>query len=140
MEVKLEWLGDAAFTGVTESGHTITMDGPAEGGGKNSGPRPMETVLLGMGACTSYDVMSILKKSRQDVDQCLVSIDAKRADEIPSIFTHIHVHFKIIGNKVKESQVARAIELSAEKYCSASIMLSKMAEITHSYEISQSGD
>jgi putative redox protein len=135
MEVNLKWAGDAAFVGESSSGHVITMDGPPEGGGHNLGPRPMETVLLGMGACTSYDVMAILKKSKQDVDDCLVSIKAERADAIPSVFTRIHVHFKFIGRNLSEKHVERSIKLSAEKYCSASIMLAKTAEITHSYEI-----
>lgn len=135
MEVNLKWAGNAAFVGESASGHTITMDGPPEGGGNNLGPRPMETVLLGMGACTSYDVMAILKKSKQDIRDCLVSIKADRADEIPSVFTKIHVHFKIIGRDISEQHVERSIKLSAEKYCSASIMLAKTAVITHSYEI-----
>ena len=140
MEIRLTWTGGAAFVGQTQSGHKIIMDGPPEGGGRDLGPRPMETLLLGMGACTSYDVVSILKKSRQDIRDCRVDVTAKRADEDPKVFTEIHIHFTLIGRDIGEKQVQRAIDLSAEKYCSASIMLGKTAKITHSFEIRQSAD
>jgi putative redox protein len=111
------------------------MDGPAEGGGRDLGPRPMEMLLLGTGACSSYDVVSILKKARQNVSNCDVEISSERADSEPKVFTKIHIHFKISGTDLKEKQVQRAVSLSAEKYCSASIMLGATAEITHDYEI-----
>ena len=135
MKTKLSWAGGAAFIGESSGGHRVVMDGPPEGGGRNLGPRPMEMVLLGMGACSSYDVVSILKKSRQPIDDCQVEISAERADEIPQVFTEIHLHFILSGRDLKEKQVEKAINLSAEKYCSASIMLGKTARITHSYEI-----
>jgi len=136
MNVKISWGGDAKFVGESGSGHQVTMDGPPDHGGKNLGPRPMEMLLLGLGGCTSFDVMSILKKSRQDVTDCVADITAERADEVPSVFTKIHVHFTVKGNNLKESLVKRAVALSAEKYCSASIMLEKAGvEITHDYVI-----
>ena len=137
MDATIKWAGDAAFVAATSSGHKIVIDGPPEGGGRDLGPRPMETILLGMGACTGYDVVSILKKSRQKVQDCVIELHADRADEIPSVFTRIHVHFKVVGRQLSENQVERAIKLSAEKYCSASIMLGKTAEIVHSYEINE---
>ena len=135
MKTNLTWAGGAAFVGESENGRSIIMDGPPEGGGKNLGPRPMETLLLGMGACMSYDVLSILKKSRQDIHDCKVEISAVRADEHPRVFTAIQVHFIITGADIKTAQVERAINLSAEKYCSASIMLGETAEIVHTFEI-----
>ena len=135
MNTKLTWAGGAAFIGESENGRTIVMDGPPEGGGRNLGPRPMETLLLGMGACTAYDVLSILKKSRQAISDCRIEISSQRAGEHPRVFTEIHVHFIITGDNLKEAQIERAINLSAEKYCSASIMLGKTAKITHTFEI-----
>jgi len=135
MEINIKWEGNAAFLGKSGSGHQVLMDGPPEGGGQNKGPRPMEMLLLGMGACSSYDVISILKKSRQQVTACDVSIKAERADTEPKVFTDIHIHFCLSGSGLKEKQVQRAINLSAEKYCSASIMLGAIANITHDYEI-----
>lgn len=136
MNVTINWGGDAKFIGQSGSGHEITMDGPPDHGGNNQGPRPMEMLLLGLGGCTSFDVMSILQKSRQKVQDCQAIINAERADEVPSVFTKISIHFVVTGESLKESLVKRAVELSAEKYCSASIMLEKGGvEITHSYEI-----
>ncbi|MFT7373036.1 MAG: putative redox protein [Oleiphilaceae bacterium] len=136
MEAKIRWAGDAKFIGDSESGHTVTMDGPPDHGGKNQGPRPMEMLLLGLGGCTSFDVMSILQKSRQSVSDCTAEISAERSDEVPAVFTKIQIHFVVKGDNLKESLVQRAVSLSAEKYCSASIMLEKGGvEITHSYEI-----
>ena len=135
METRLRWAGGAAFIGETSSGHTVVLDGPPEGGGKNLGPRPMEMLLLSMGACSSYDVVSILKKSRQVVNECNLKITARRADTDPKIFTDINLHFVLNGKALKKKQVERAIQLSAEKYCSASIMLGAMANITHDFEI-----
>ena len=138
MKVTINWGGEAKFSGTSESGHTLVMDGPPDHGGQNQGPRPMEMLLLGLGGCTSFDVMSILKKSRQDVTDCRAEIDAERADEIPSVFTHIRIHFVVTGNKLKENLVERAVKLSAEKYCSASIMLEKAGvHIEHSFEIQE---
>ncbi len=135
MEIKVSWAGNAAFVGESSSGHKVVMDGPAEGGGRDLGPRPMEMLLMGTGGCSSYDVISILKKARQNVSACDVVISSERADSEPKVFTKIHIHFKISGTNLKEKQVERAVSLSAEKYCSASIMLGATAEITHDYEI-----
>jgi putative redox protein len=111
------------------------MDGPPEAGGKNSGPRPMEMLLMGTGGCASFDVVMILKKSRQDISDCVVEIEAERAPQEPKVFTRIHLHFILTGKKLNRGQVERAISLSAEKYCSASIMLAKTAELSHDFEI-----
>jgi putative redox protein len=135
MKVRVKWIEDVAFVGETESSHAIVMDGAPEGGGRNIGPRPMETMLVGTGGCTAYDVVTILKKGRQDISNCVVDIDADRAPADPKVFTRIHFHFTITGRNVKRESVERAIHLSAEKYCSASIMLGKTAEITHDFEI-----
>ncbi len=136
MKTKVSWGGDAKFIAETESGHQIVMDGPPDHGGRNQGPRPMEVVLSGMGGCSSFDVVHILKKSRQQVVSCVAEIDAERADDVPSVFTKIHLHFVVTGHNLKENMVANAVKLSAEKYCSASIMLSRGGvEITHSFEI-----
>lgn len=135
MEVTVNWIGDMAFDAVSGSGHTIKLDGPPEAGGKNQGARPMEMLLIGMGACSSVDVISIIKKSRLQVIDCEVKVAAERAEDHPKIFTHIHLHFIVKGKKLKEKVVERAIHLSAEKYCSATIMLGAMAEITHDFEM-----
>ena len=120
----------------SESGHCVVMDGPPDHGGRNLGPRPMELLLMGMGGCASFDVVSILKKSRQAVTSCVTQLEAERADEIPAVFTSIHLHFVVSGKDLKDTQVKRAVDLSAEKYCSASIMLSRSgAKVSHSYEI-----
>jgi putative redox protein len=136
MKTKITWGGDAKFIAESETGQTVVMDGPPDHGGKNQGARPMEMMLIGMGGCSSFDVIHILKKSRQDVTDCVAEIEAERADAVPSVFTKIHLHFLVSGNKLKESMVSNAVKLSAEKYCSASIMLGKGGvEITHSFEI-----
>lgn len=136
MKVTVKWVDDMCFLGESGSGHGVVMDGPAEKGGRNLGPRPMEMLLLGMGACSSVDVVGILKKSRQAIRDCRVEIDAERADETPAVFTKIHLKFIVSGKALKEVQVERAVSLSAEKYCSASIMMQAAgAEVTHSYEI-----
>ena len=135
MKTRIKWVEGVSFMGETDSGHAIIMDGPPDHGGRNLGPRPMEMLLLGLGGCTTFDVLMILKKSRQAVDDCVVEISAERATEEPKVFTRIHVHFIVTGKGLKEKQVERAVSLSAEKYCSASIMLGKMAEITHDFEI-----
>jgi len=124
-----------SFIAETGSGHFITMDGPPDAGGRNLAPRPMETVLAGTGGCTAFDVVMILKKSRQEVTDCSVKMSADRAETDPKVFTRINMHFVVSGKGLKHEVVERAIKLSAEKYCSASIMLGKTAEITHSFEI-----
>jgi len=136
MKTKITWGGDAKFTAESETGHTVVMDGPPDHGGKNQGARPMEMMLIGLGGCSSFDVVHILKKSRQDVTDCVAEIEAERADAVPAVFTKIHLHFVVTGNNLKENMVTNAVKLSAEKYCSASIMLSKGGvEVTHSHEI-----
>ncbi|NQY26505.1 MAG: OsmC family protein [Piscirickettsiaceae bacterium] len=135
MKARIKWVEDLQFLGESETGHTIVMDGPEELGGHGTGMRPMELLLLGMGGCTSFDMIQMLKKGRQDIRDCVVEIDSERSDEIPKVFTKIHVRYTITGKNIKEAQVKRAVELSTEKYCSASLMLAKTAEITHEYEI-----
>jgi putative redox protein len=135
MKVRVKWVEDVCFLAETESGHALVMDGAREGGGRNLGARPMETVLAGTGGCTAYDVMTILRKARQPVKHCEVRIEADRAAEDPKVFTRIHFHFIVTGSGVRKEHVERAIHLSAEKYCSASIMLGKTAVITHDFEI-----
>ena len=128
---------DVSFNGSSESGHEVVLDGPEELGGKGLGMRPMEMMLIGMGGCTSFDVVTILKRSRQQITGCIAEIEATRADEIPKVFTSIHIHFLIKGIDLQEKAVERAIELSANKYCSASIMLGKSVKITHDFVISE---
>lgn len=135
MKARIKWVEQVSFLGETESGHAVLMDGAPEGGGRNLGPRPMETVLIGTGACTAYDVVHILKKGRHQVTDCVVEIQAERAAEDPKVFTTIHLHFVVTGRELKAEAVERAIHLSAEKYCSASIMLGKTARITHDFEV-----
>jgi putative redox protein len=135
MKVRVKWVEDVCFLAETESGHMLVMDGAPEGGGRNLGARPMETVLAGTGGCTAYDVMTILRKARQPVKHCEVRIDAERAAEDPKVFTRIHFHFIVTGSGVRKEHVERAIHLSAEKYCSATIMLGKTATVTHDFEI-----
>ena len=139
MESRLRWAGGAAFIGEASSGHIVVLDGPPEGGGRNLGPRPMEMLLLSMAACSTYDVVSILLKSRQEVTDCDVRINGKRATTDPKVFTEIHLKYIISGKGIKEKSVERAIKLSAEKYCSASIMLGATAKITHDFEIRETG-
>ena len=135
MKTRVKWRDGASFISETESGHALVMDGPADFGGKNSGPRPMELLLTGLGGCTAFDVVMMLQKSRQNILDCTVDIDATRAEQEPKVFTKIHIHFTVYGQQLSEKQVARAVELSASKYCSASIMLGKTAKISHDYEI-----
>ncbi len=135
MKAKLNWNNGVRFDAVTETGHQITMDGSPDHGGQNAGARPMELLLIGMGGCTAFDVVGILKKARADLQDLEIELEAERADEVPAIFTKIHVHFILKGTGLKENLVERAIELSAQKYCSASIMLGQTAKITHSFEI-----
>ena len=135
MKARIKWIENVSFLGETGSGHAVLMDGAPEGGGRNLGPRPMEMLLVGTGGCTAYDVVHILKKGRQPISDCVVEIDAERAEEDPKVFTRIHLHFVVKGKGLNPVQVERAISLSAEKYCSASIMLGKTADITHDFEL-----
>jgi len=136
MKSTVRWEGEAKFRATSASGHELLMDGPPDIGGVNAGPRPMETLLMGIGGCSSVDVVYILKKARQDVTACVAELTAERAPEPPQVFTRLHLHFVVTGRGLKENQVKRAVELSAEKYCSASIMVARSgAEVTHSYEI-----
>ncbi|MGQ0442561.1 MAG: OsmC family protein [Methylophilaceae bacterium] len=135
MKVRVKWIEGVAFVGESETGHAVILDGAPENGGRNIGMRPMEMLLIGMGSCTAFDVVTILKKARQPIVDCVAEIEADRANEVPKVFTKIHVHFVVTGDGLNATQVERAVKLSAEKYCSASIMLSKSVEITHDYEI-----
>ena len=136
MQTSVHWLENVAFEAKTQSGHSLIMDGSAEYGGENRGPRPMELLLTGLGGCASFDIVTILKKARQDITDVRCELNAERADTIPAVFTKIHLHFVVTGKGIKEKQVAKAVELSAEKYCSASKMLSDGGvEITHDFEI-----
>lgn len=135
MKARIKWVQDATFVGESGSGHAVVLDGPPESGGRNLGVRPMEMLLIGLGGCTAFDVVHILKKARQPVTDCVVEVQAERADTVPKVFTNIHVRYIVTGKGLPEAQVKRAIELSKEKYCSASIMLGKAVQITHDYEI-----
>ncbi|NJM13143.1 MAG: OsmC family protein [Synechococcaceae cyanobacterium SM1_2_3] len=135
MKTRITWLEDMTFVAQSPSGHALVLDGPPELGGHNLGPRPMELLLMGMGGCTAIDVVNILRKSRQEVRGCEVQIEAERADSDPKVFTAIQVHFILTGVELNPKHVERAIQLSAEKYCSASIMLGQTAKITHTSEI-----
>jgi putative redox protein len=135
MKSRVKWVEETLFIGESGSGHTVVMDGPPESGGRNLGVRPMEMLLIGMGGCASFDVVHILKKGRHDVRGCEAFLEADRADQDPKVFTRIHLRFVITGKGLSEAVVERAVKLSAEKYCSASIMLGKTAEVTHSFEL-----
>lgn len=135
MQAKIKWVEDMMFMGQSGSGHAVVMDGPPNLGGKNMGIRPMEMMLMGLGGCTAFDVMLILQRSRQQVTDCIAELNAERAETDPKVFTKIHIHFVVTGKDLKEKMVKRAIELSATKYCSASIMLAQSVDITHDYEI-----
>jgi len=135
MKARIKWVEGVTMLGESGSGHAVVMDGPPDFGGRNLGVRPMEMLLLGMGGCTQFDVLLILRKARQDVTDCVVELEAERAAEEPKVFTRIHAHFIVSGRGIKEKQVERAIKLSAEKYCSTSIMLGASVEISHDFEI-----
>lgn len=135
MKARIKWIENVSFVAESGSGHALVLDGAPEGGGRDLGPRPMELVLMGTGGCTAYDVMHILRKSRAPVTDCVLEIEAERAEEDPKVFTSIHFHFIVTGKGLKPAQVERAVHLSAEKYCSASIMLGKTAAISHDFEI-----
>jgi len=136
MQAKISWAGGVSFTAESGSGHKVTVDGPPNLGGENLGARPMELILMGLGGCAAFDVMTILKKTRQDVTDCVAQLTAERADAVPAVFTKIHLHFVVTGRHLKAKHVARDIKLSAEEYCSASIMLEQGGvEISHDYEV-----
>jgi len=135
MNISVKWIDGMLMVGKSDSGHAIVMDGPPEIGGENLGVRPMEMLLLGMAGCTMIDVVSTLKKMREDIVDCQTQVSADRAEEYPKVFTNIHVHFVLKGNQLNPSNVDKSIKLSAEKYCSASIMIGKTAIITHDYKI-----
>ena len=135
MKARIKWVENACFVGETGSGHAIVIDGPESIGGRNLGVRPMELMLMSVGACSAVDVIHILKKARQPVADCFVEVSGERAETDPKVFTDIHLHFVVIGEGLSEKQVQRAVQLSAEKYCSASLMLGKAANITHDHEI-----
>lgn len=135
MKARVKWVQDAEFVGESGSGHSVVMDGPSDFGGHNRGVRPMEMILLGLGGCTAFDVVHILKKARQPIADCEVELHADRAMTDPKVFTKIHIHFIVKGTGLKYNQVERAVRLSAEKYCSASIMLSKSVDISHDFEV-----
>ena len=136
MQATVKWVDGVQFLAESGSGHSVVMDGPEDHGGRNMGVRPMEMLLLGVGGCASFDVLTILNKSRQAVSDCRCELQAERADAVPAVFTKIHLKFVVTGSKLKEAQVARAVELSATKYCSASIMMAGAGvEVSHSYEV-----
>ena len=138
MQATIQWVKDVCFMGESGSGHALVMDGSPEYGGRNLGPRPMELLLMGLGGCASFDVVTILKKARQQVTDVRTELQAERADSIPAVFTRIHLRFVVAGRDLKESQVKKAVELSAEKYCSASAMLAAGGvSISHEYVIVQ---
>lgn len=137
MRASVRWVDGMMFEATAGSGHTIAIDGPPDLGGRNRGSRPMEVVLMGTGACSAADVVSILNKSRQDIVDCVVQLDAERAESVPKVFTRIHMHYVVTGRNLKREAVERAVRLSAEKYCSATQMLNKTAEITHDFEIAE---
>jgi putative redox protein len=136
MHATIRWHGNVHFTATADSGHTVPLDGPPDAGGENRGSRPMELVLMGLGGCSSFDVVNILRKARQDVVDCVTELEAERAPDVPQVFTRIHLHFKVSGRNLDPAKVARAVSLSADKYCSASIMLERAGvTITHDYEV-----
>ena len=139
METRNKWVEEASFLGETGSGHAVLMDGAADAGGRNLGPRPMEMLLLGLGGCTAFDVMLILKRSREPVTDCVIEIDAERSEDVPKVFTKIHLRYIVTGRKLNPAKVERAVALSAEKYCSASAMLGRVADLSHEIQIREDG-
>ena len=136
MKAKVRWVDGVKFLGESGSGHAVLMEGPESSGGENLGFRPMEMLLIGVGGCSSYDVVTILKKARQQVTACVAELTAERADAVPAVFEKIHLHFRVSGKELSEKQVEKAVALSAEKYCSATIMLQKGGvQVTHDFEI-----
>ncbi|MEM7080230.1 MAG: OsmC family protein [Pseudomonadota bacterium] len=137
MKTTLEWQKKVQFDAIADSGHTVKIDGPEDAGGENAGTRPMELMLMGVGGCTSFDVVNILAKTRQKVTKCVTHITARRAQEVPQVFEAIHIHFEIEGEGLSEKKVERAIALTSEKYCSASIMMQRAGvAVTHSFTLS----
>lgn len=139
MEATIKWVDGRTFLGESGSGHTVVMDGPPDHGGRNIGIRPMEMILLGVGGCSSFDVIDILQKGRQNVTDCTTKLTAERVKSVPNVFSKIHLHFKVTGKNLKRKTVERAVKLSAEKYCSAVIMLEKTVDITHDFELIELG-
>ena len=135
MKARVKWLDNMSFVGESGSGHSIIMDGDPDSGGRNLAARPMEMVLMGMGGCTAFDVVMILKKARQPIEDCVIELSAERSAVIPKVFTKIHVHYVVKGKGLSEKQVEKAIDLTADKYCSVSIMLAATVEVTHDFEI-----
>ena len=135
MRCRVKWLDNMTFVGESGSGHAVVMDGAPEHGGRDMGVRPMEMLLLGLGGCTAFDVVMILNKSRQKFVDCHVEIEAERADEVPKVFTRIHAHFVVSGKGLDPAKVKKAVNLSAEKYCSASKMFETAAQMSHDFEI-----
>lgn len=135
MSMLIKWKGGMAFEAATETGHQILMDGAPEIGGANSGPRPMEMLLAGLGGCSGIDVMMMLQKGGQDVHDCQIEITSERAETLPKVFTKIHAHYKVVGKDLSVKKVQRAVDLSAEKYCSVSKMLEATAQMSHTFEV-----
>jgi putative redox protein len=135
MKARIKWIENVAFVGETESGHAVVMDGAPDAGGRNLGPRPMETVLIGTGACSAFDVVTILKKGRAQVTDCYVELTAERAPTTPKVFTSIHFHYVVTGHSLDPAKVERAIKLAADTYCSATAMMAKTAAVTHDFKI-----
>lgn len=135
MSISIKWQGGKAFEGTSSTGHKVMMDASKEVGGEDKGSRPMELLLMGLGGCSGIDVIMMLEKSKQNVKDCQMEVTAERAEGIPAVYTKIHLHFTVTGTDLNEKKVARAVELSAEKYCSVSKMLEKTAEMTHTYEV-----
>lgn len=136
MKATVRWVDDVMFVAESGTGHAIVLDGAPESGGRNMGMRPMELMALGVGSCSSFDVVTILKKARQQITSCVAEVSAERVDATPAVFESIHLHFKVSGKELSEKQVARAVELSADKYCSASIMLKQAGvKVSHDFEI-----
>ncbi|EIJ41156.1 putative redox protein, regulator of disulfide bond formation [Beggiatoa alba B18LD] len=137
MQVRIKWVENACFVAESGSGHAIVLDGSPEIGGRNLGARPMELLLMSLGSCSAMDVISILEKSRQDVTDCVIEVSGERAETIPKVYTKIHVHYIVTGRQLKDPQVKRAVDLSAEKYCSVSAMLKLATELTYDYEVKE---
>jgi len=135
MNVKVKWIDDMMMVGESGSGHAVVMDGPPDAGGKNMGVRPMEMLLIGMAGCATVDVVSTLKKMRENIEDCYAEVSAERAEDHPKVFTKIHIHFVVKGTNINPTKIEKAINLSTGKYCSASIMLAKTAQLTHDFEI-----
>jgi len=140
MKARIKWIEGSSFEAESDSGHTLLIDGPPDHGGRNLGMRPMEAVLIGLGSCSAFDVVSILRKSRQQVTGCHVELDAERATTIPAVFTRIHMHYVVRGHAVKPAAVERAVKLSVDTYCSATAMLKPHVEITHDWRIEDDMD